>query len=1049
MAEPTPLHLAKPHGPVAWMVNNRVTPNLLMLVLLLGGLFLALQIKQEVFPDFEFDVVRVSVSYSGSSPEEVERGIILSIEEAVRGLEGVKEIESRASEGSGRVTIELMEDADHQLVYQNIKQEVDRITTFPEDAEEPSVSLLAHRRGVLRLQVFGNASEWALREVAEQARDRLLTNPEITQVDLVGARDYEIQVEVSQASLRAYDLTIEEIAKRIGTTAVEIPGGSVKTSGGEILLRVDESRDWAREFADIPIISTAGGSVLRLGDIATVREGFEESDRIATYNGHPNIGLEVYRVGEETPISISNATRRALAEIEPDLPEGIEIAINRDQSDVYRQRLQLLLKNACIGLGLVLILLGVFLETKLAFWVTMGIPISFLGSFLFLYPAGASINMISMFAFIVALGIVVDDAIIAGENIYECRQRGMDFKTAAIVGAREVMTPIAFAILSNVVAFMPLYFIPGVMGKVFSVIPLVVITAFIVSWVEAVFILPAHLAHSKPSTGIVGTAVRRGRRVIAGLLDRFIHGVYGPLLRKGVSYRYAVVAANLSILALVVAYSASGRIGFVLMPRAESNFAMATAVLPYGSPVSESKAVRDRLVEAAQKVADANGGEDMVRGISAMVEENEISIRAMLTAPDIRPLNTRQFTQAWRTEVGPITGLESLKYESDRGGPGSGAGLTVELSHREIDILDAAAVKLAEHMAEFPQLSDIDDGSSAGKEQISFKILPEGQSLGLTAYDVARQVRNAFYGAEALRQQRGRNEVTVKVRLPEAERGGEFDIERLLLRTPAGRDVPLMQVAEVWRGRAYTTINRRDGQRTVKVTANVQPIGETSRIRTTLGSDILPALAHNIPGLTYSFEGRQAEMRDSMQSLITSFLVALFAIYALLAIPFGSYIQPLIVMMAIPLGFVGAVLGHLLMGYNLSVMSMMGVVALSGVVINDALVMMDFANRRRREGIENAEAIIMAGIRRFRPIMLTTLTTFGGLAPMIFETSRQARFMIPMAISLGFGILFATLITLVFVPCLYLIADDVTALFQGKPRPELGGGEQPDIRETT
>ncbi|MCG8510859.1 MAG: efflux RND transporter permease subunit, partial [Rhodospirillales bacterium] len=677
-----------------------------MLVLLLGGLFLALQIKQEVFPDFEFDIVRVSVSYSGSSPEEVERGIILSIEEAVRGLEGVKEIESRASEGYGRVSIELLEDADHPRVYQDIKQEVDRITTFPEDAEEPSVSLLAHRRGVLRLQVYGDASEWALREVAEQTRDRLLTNPEITQVDLVGDRDYEIHIEISQANLRGHGLTIQEVAERVGATAVEIPGGSVKTSGGEILLRVDESRDWAQEFAEIPIISTAEGSVLRLGDIATVREGFEEGDRIATYNGKRAIGLEVYRVGEETPIGISNATRLALAEIEPDLPDGIKIAINRDQSDVYRQRLQLLLKNACIGLGLVLILLGIFLETKLAFWVTMGIPISFLGAFLFLYPAGVSINMISMFAFIVALGIVVDDAIIAGENIYECRQRGMDFVTAAIVGAREVMTPIAFAILSNVVAFMPLYFVPGVMGKVFSVIPLVVVTAFVVSWIEAIFILPAHLAHSKPSTGPIGTTIRRARGVIARLLERFIHGVYSPALRFCVDFRYAVVAANLAVLAIVVAYAMSGRIGFVLMPRAESNYAMVTAVLPYGSPVSETKLVRNRLVDAAQKVAQENGGERLVKGISALIDENEIYIRSMLTAPDVRPINTRQFTQAWRAEAGRMPGLESVKFESDRGGPGSGAGLTVELSHRDIEVLEAAAADLANRLAEFPQLTD-------------------------------------------------------------------------------------------------------------------------------------------------------------------------------------------------------------------------------------------------------------------------------------------------------------------------------------------------------
>ncbi len=1013
------------HGPIAWMATNRVTANLLMLVLLIGGLFLALQIKQEVFPDFDSDTVTVSVSYSGASPEEVERGIILAIEQAVEGLDGIKEISSTASENSGKVVVTLLEDADQQKVYQEIQQEVDRISTFPEDADDPNVTLVAHRRGVLAVEIFGDATEATLREVAEQVRDRLLAEDGITQIDFMGARDYEIQVEVPQAKLRAYGLTLEEIATRIGNAAVEIPGGSIKTSGGEILLRFSDRRDWARDFANIPIVTTSGGSILRLGDIATVREGFEEVDRVGSYNGKRQIGLEVYRVGDETPIGVSEATRRALALIETDLPEGVEMVINRDMSDVYKQRLELLLKNAFIGLTLVLVLLGVFLEIKLAFWVTMGIPISFLGSFLFLYPAGASINMISTFAFIIALGIVVDDAIVAGENIYECRQKGMDFLSAAIVGSREVMVPIAFAIISNIVAFMPLYFVPGVMGKIFSVIPLVVISVFLISWIEAIFILPTHLAHSRPYTGGFGGLIERGQARVADALQLFVSRVYEPILRFSARNRYAVVASGLALLMIVGGYAASGRMGFVLMPRSESDFAIVTAVLPYGSPGKESIAVRDRLITAAQKVSEQNGGDELVKGISALVDENEVTIRVLLTDPDIRPIGTRQFTQFWRREVGTIVGLESLKFESDRGGPGSGAGLTVELTHRDIDTLNAAAQALAERLGEFPQLSDIDDGSSSGKEQLNFKLLPEGQSLGLTAREVARQVRSAFYGTEALRQQRGRNEVTVMVRLPEEERVSEFAIEQLMIHTSGGRDVPLMQIAEVTRGRAFTSISRRNGQRTLTVTANVEPIEEAPQIQASLVADILPALQNDYPGLAYGFEGRQAEIRDSMTSLMTSFVVALLAVYALLAIPFASYIQPLVVMASIPLGIVGAVLGHFVMGYSLSVNSMMGVVALSGVVINDALVMIDYANRRRSEGMEAAEAIIQAGLRRFRPIMLTTLTTFGGLAPMIFETSRQARFMIPMAISLGYGILFATLITLVFVPCLYLVAEDL------------------------
>lgn len=1022
-------------GPIAWMVANRVTPNLLMLVLLLGGLFVALQIKQEVFPEFESDIVKVTVSYPGASPEEVERGIVLAVEEAVRGEDGVKEVSSTAAEGKATINVELLENADREKAYQDIKQQVDRITTFPEDAEQPNVTLAAHVHEVVSVEVFGDVGEWALREVAEQVRDRLLADKGITQVEMEGARDYQIHIEIPQAKLRAYGLTLEEVSTRVARTAVEVPGGSVKTSGGEILLRVKDRKDWAREFADIAIVTTASGAVLRLADIAAVRDDFADTDRIGTYNGKRAIGLAVNRVGEQTPIGVSEATRRVLAAVEADLPQGVEVAINRDQSEVYRQRLELLLKNAFMGLTLVMVLLGVFLEVKLAFWVTMGIPISFLGSFLFLYPAGVSINMISTFAFIIALGIVVDDAIVAGENIYERRQKGMGFTEAAILGVREVMNPVAFSILTNVIAFIPLYFVPGVMGKVFSVIPMVVISVFLVSWIEAVFILPSHLAHSRPHTGRLGAFIHRGQAAVSRQLQRFIHGLYRPVLGGCIAHRYAVAAAAAALLAVVVAYAASGRMGLVLMPRTESDQSVVTAVLPYGSPLASSVAVRDRLVGAARKVAAENGGERLVTGIFATIDENQVRVRVYLTDPDVRPLSTSRMTQAWRAATGTFIGLESLKFEADRGGPGSGAALTVELTHRDIDTLNKAAATLAARLAEFPQAKDIDDGSNAGKPQLDFKVLPEGQSLGLTTYEVARQVRGAFYGIESLRQQRGRNEVKVMVRLPESERISEYGVEQLLIRTPNGRDVPLMQVAEVSRGRAYMSIERRNGQRTATVTADVAPDDQTPRIQAALEASILPGLQAEYPGLGFSFEGHQAEISDSMHSLIASFIVALMGIYALLAIPFRSYVQPLIVMAAIPLGIVGAVFGHLLMGYSLSINSMMGVVALSGVVINDALVMIDYANQQRRDGASPLEAIVQAGVRRFRPIMLTTLTTFGGLAPMIFETSRQARFMIPMALSLGYGILFATVITLLLVPCLYLITEDVIAFIKADRDP--------------
>ena len=1013
-------------GPLAWMVYNRVTPNLLMIALIMGGFFVSGQIKKEVFPEFELDRVTVSVAYPGASPEEVEQGIVLVVEEAVRGLEGIKELTSRASEGSGSVSIELLADINQQKVYQDIKQEVDRIRSFPDDAEEPQVSLVARRREVLNIQLYGNTTEAALRETAEQVRDRLLQDPEITQIDLSGARDLEIHVNVPQEKLRAYKLTLDDIARTIDAASTDVPGGAVETDGGDILLRVTDRRDWANEFARIPIISASDGTVVRLEDIATVREAFEDSNRFATYNGQRSIGLDVYRVGDQTPVGVSRAVRNAMTEIEADITEGIDWDINRDRSEIYEQRLNLLLKNAGIGLCLVLLLLGLFLEFKLAFWVTMGIPISFLGGLLFLPALGVSINIVSMFAFIVALGIVVDDAIVAGENIYEYRQRGHGMIKAAILGARTVAIPITFAILTNIVAFMPLYFVPGVMGKIWKAIPVVVITVFAISLVEALLILPAHLAHTRSTPASKLTArLHEWQQNFSAKVSHFIDSRYRPLLKLSIRWRGLTVAIGMAVLMIILSYVMSGRIGMILMPRVESDRAVVTAVLPAGSPLSAAEMVQKRLVIGIERVAAENGGDKLLQGVYAEVNESEVGVTAYLTPPNVRPLNTGTVTKLWREEVGPIIGLESLRYESDRGGPGGGAALTVELSHRDTDVLDRASATLAERLAEFSNVKDVDDGFTPGKEQLDFRITPRGESLGLTSRDIARQVRNAFSGTTALRQQRGRNEVTVRVRLPESERSSEFNIENLMLKTPAGTFVPLFEVAEVTRGRAYTTINRREARRTVSVSAGVEPISETGQILATLNSQILPELAQDFPGLTYGYQGRQARMKESTGGLANGFIMAMIAIYFLLAIPFRSYSQPMVVMLAIPFGVVGAVLGHLIMGYSLSLMSMMGIVALSGVVVNDSLVLIDYANRQRLEGASAFTAVCDAGARRFRPIILTTLTTFGGLAPMIFETSRQARFLIPMALSLGFGILFATVITLLLVPSLYLLVDDV------------------------
>ena len=1032
-------------GPVAWMVGNKVTANLLMMILLAGGLVTSFSIKKEVFPEFELDTVSISVAYPGASPEEVEQGILLVVEEAIQSVEGIKEVTATASEGSGVVRAELLEGEDQQEVLQEIKQEVDRITTFPGEAEEPVVSLSSRKRQVLQLSLYGDISELVLRELGEQVRDRLLQQTGISQVSIVGARDFEIQVEISQEQLRAYGLTLSSVAEKIRAASVELPGGEVETLRGDILLRVRDRHDWAHEFARIPIVTGDDGTVLYLENIAKVREGFEDSDTVVTFNGKPVIALNVYRVGEQTPIGVSEAVRAAMVEIESDLPPGLTWVINRDMSEIYQQRLHLLLKNAFIGLSLVLLLLGTFLEFKLAFWVTMGIPISFLGGMLFLPLMDISINMISMFAFIIALGIVVDDAIIAGENIYEYRQKNLGFVEAAIRGVKDVSIPISFAILTNIIAFLPMMFVPGVIGKVWKVIPLVVSTVFLISWVEAVFILPMHLAHSRPGPrNPVLALFYLWQRIFSSGLSWFIERVYGPLLAFCIQWRYSFVAGGLAMLMITYGYVFSGRMRMILMPRVESDYSIVTATLPYGSHQDKIIAVRDRLVASLKKTVEDNGVESLVTDIFTSISANTVEVTAYLDAYENRTITTRDLTNMWRKETGRLIGVQALRFESDRGGPGRGQSISVELSHRDISVLDKASSELAERLEDFPQVTDIDDGFSPGKEQIDFKITPEGESLGLTAIGVAGQVRSSFQGTVALRQQRGRNEVTVRVRLPEEQRLSEYAIESMLIRTPAGEFVPLNHVAEMKRGRAYTSITRREGRRTVTVGASVDPIGDTSLITAEMDSTILPELARKYTGLTYGYEGRQANRKESMQSLLYGFVGALFGIYVLLAIPFRSYVQPAIIMMAIPFGIVGAVLGHLIMGYNLSVMSMMGIVALSGVLVNDSLVLIDYANKQMVKGMRSHEAIHAAGKRRFRPIILTTLTTFGGLAPMIFETSRQARFMIPMAISLGYGIIFATTIVLLLIPCFFSIVSD---FFHLRERIEQSVDAVPAVRQ--
>ncbi|MBE0596911.1 MAG: efflux RND transporter permease subunit [Desulfuromonadales bacterium] len=1039
-------------GAIRFMAKNHVAANLLMLVFIVGGLLLGPKVKQEVFPEISLDWISITVPYPGAGPEEVEEGIVLKIEENLTGVDGIRQIKSTAAEGSGRVMVEVEEGMDADRVLQDVKSEVDRITTFPLDAEQPIIGKLLNRREVISIVVYGELPERSLREWAEAVRDELLTFPQITQVDLGGVRPYEIAVEIPEENLRRYNLTLEQVAQRLRRASLDLPGGTIRTEGGEILLRTKERRYFGEEYADIPILIQADGTELRLRDIARVRDTFEQTDTFATFDGQPAAMVKVFRVGEQKPTEISAIVEKYVADRGGSLPPTLRLATWNDTSELFESRMNLLLKNAAIGLVLVFLVLSLFLEIRLALWVMLGIPISFFGT-LFLMPAlGVSINMISLFAFILALGIVVDDAIVVGENIFEHRQMGKPFVQAAIDGTLEVAQPVIFAILTTVAAFTPLLVVSGLMGKFIYVIPAVVITILLVSLIECLFILPAHLAlgrRRETPQGILG-GIDRLRRGFGAALGRFIAGPYRRTLELALRWRYVTLAAAVAVLLLSVGAVGGGILKFTFMPEVDGDVITASLQMPRGTPAAETARIQQYLEAMAMAtVADFDRrdseGKTILRHLYAVVGgtvadggpvggataagSHLADLALFLTPSEERGIPAGDIANAWRTRVGEVPGVESIVFKSNL--MQMGANIDIRLAHADFTVLAAAAGRIKQELASYPGTGDIEDSYARGKRELKLRLKPEARTLGITEEELGRQVRSAYYGAEALRLQRGRNEVKVMVRYPEADRTSLWDFEAMRIRTPQGGEVPLTRAAWIEEGRGFSEITRTDRKRVINVTASVDSRqGNAQEILADLKQGLLVELAHDYPGLTFDLEGEEKERRESIGSMRSGFALALFAIFALLAVPFRSYSQPLIIMAAIPFGVVGAIVGHLLMGYSLSMLSVFGIVALSGVVVNDSLLLIDRINNTRRQGgAELLQAVVDAAQRRFRPILLTSLTTFFGLAPMILETSVQAQFLIPMAISLGFGILFATGITLLLIPALYLALEDIRRLF--------------------
>ena len=1014
---------------LAWMAGNPVAANLLMLILIIGGLVTASMITQEVFPEYDLDIVDVSVHYPGASPEEVEKGIILALEEEIRSLDDVERVTAVAEEGRARITVELLSGANANKTLQDIKNGIDRVTSLPDDVERPLISLQTRKREVVRLALYGDIDEWSLFNMADTIREELIDLPEITQVELRGIRQPELSIEVPQKTLRSFGLTLGEIAETVKKRAIDIPAGGIKTPGGEVLLRTTERRDVASEFADLAILSQEDGTEVSLGSIAQINDGYAETDREAYYNGKRAVLIYVYRTGEQTPKDISLAVHRYIDSLTPTLPADIGFAAYNDRSELYQDRLNLLLNNGTLGLLLVLVSLGLFLEPRLAFWVSMGIPISIVGSFILLGFIGGSINMVSMFAFIITLGIVVDDAVVVGENIFHKRQSGLPPLQASIEGVKEMAVPVIIAVATNVIAFLPLLFISGSTGRFFAILPAVVIAVFLISLVECLFILPSHLAYRrKERKGKIFIFLDMIPAYFSKKLERFIATVFSPTLRFALSSRYMVSALSLAILIISYAYWDSGWINFSFRPSIQTDSIDAEIELPYGTNINEVRKIARLVEEGGFRVIEKNGGKDILVGAMTDIGRNgsnTAEITFNLVTQDQRSLTTKEFSTQWRKEVGDIAGLEKLFFDY-LVGPGGSAAINVELTHPDPPTLELAATDLAKILSQYNGVTDINDGFAQGKPQFDFKMLPEGQSMGLSTRDLGSQVRHAFYGAEALRQQRGRDEVKVMVRLPESERKSLFHLEQLLILTPDGGEIPLARAALMKKNRAYTEINRVDGKRVINVTANVVPgLANENKILDNLKTEYLPSLLANYSGLKYSFQGRERERRQAVHDLFLGLGFILPAIFCLLAILFRSYSQAVLVMLSIPFGLTSALIGHIIMGYDLSIISIFGMIALCGVVINGGLVFTVTANRLLSAGESPLDAAFNAATRRFRPIMLTAMTTFLGLAPMIFEQSVQARFLVPMAISLGYGILFTTIVILLLMPALWLIYHDV------------------------
>ena len=1045
------------NGLIAWFAKNSVAANLLLVLIVLGGLFTLGDLRQEIYPEISLDAVQVGVVYYGASPREVEAAICIPVEEALQGVEGIRKIASTARDGHGSTVLELQSGYDIARVLDDVSARVGTINTFPSETEKPIVQQASVSYQVINIAISGNADLATLKGLGKSVRDELLALPGISQAKLMNVPPYEISVNVSEESLRVWDLTFEEIAEAIRNFSIDLPGGSVRTPGGEVVLRTGGQLYTGEEYGQLPVHTRPDGTRVRLGEVATIEDGFEERANSSTFDGKPAVLLAVYRVGEESAIEVAEEVYRYVAEKMPSLPDGLRMDVWQDDARRLRGRLDLLVKNGWSGLVLVFVVLMLFLRIRLALWIAVGIAVSFLGAVALMPILGVSINLLSLFSFILVLGIVVDDAIVVGENIHAHQERTGKGTGAAIRGAQEVVVPVTFGVLTTMAAFVPMLFVSGLVGNLVRVYPLIVLPTLFFSLLESNLILPGHLSQSKQSNPSVGrnsflAGLNRILNLFSTAMNWSIANLYRPLLVVALEWRYLTVSVALAIAMLTAGLVGSGRVRLIPLPLVESDNVVAFLTMRSGVPPEatlDAVGRIDRSTDELRRELLAEFGRDQFRHVLSSVGEQPFrqiqtgptpdtdqfrgehlgQVHVELAPSEDRDITAEEVALRWRGKVGQIAGAVDFTITYDE--IGSGKAIDLQLSAADLEKLRQVTELTAERLAEYPGVVEVSDTYRSGKPEIQLALTREGEALGLTLQGLGRQVRHAFHGEEAQRIQRGRDSLRVMVRYPPEERRSLGDLERMRVRTPAGNQVPFSTVAVAQMALGPTSIKRVGQRRSVSVQAEVdESITTGKQVTDALESEFLPMLVGQYPGVTYSFEGDEASFAESFDDLARGFAAAVTAILALLALGLKSYVRPLIILSALPFGMVGAVVAHWALGMDLSIFSICGMAAVSGVVVNDALVMVTFIDGNTRRHGSLMEAARNAGESRFRPIILTSLTTSAGVTPLILEQSVQAQFLVPMALALASGVLFATAVTLVLVPVLYLILEDLRAARQ-------------------